>query len=329
MKTAAISFNKKGNSIAEKINKAYSVDLYAKSCEDSFNIVELTGKLMQEYEAIIFISSTGIAVRAIAPYLKDKTIDPAVLVVDTFGQYVISLLSGHLGGANSLALKISEILKAEPIITTATDSLGIAAPDIIAKENNLIIDDLKKAKAIAALLVDEKEVAFIDEDNKIKIPKGYTENVEGAAGIVYVTNKCKENFSAERDLKILKLIRRNIILGIGCKKDYPPEKMRDIVLEKLMEQNIDKRAVKVLATVEVKKDEKAILELSEFLQAELKIFTKEDIVKVQHKYKGSDFVEKNIGVRAVCEPCVDLYGGELLTSKISCEGMTLCIGRSE
>ncbi|MDF2504266.1 cobalamin biosynthesis protein, partial [Clostridium sp.] len=89
----------------------------------------------------------------------------------------------------------------------------------------------------------------------------------------------------------------------------------------------DKRAVKYVATVEIKKDEKAILELNKFLKADLKIFIREDIRKVQHKYKGSNFVEKSIGIRAVCEPCVELCKATLLTEKIRLSGMTLCIGK--
>jgi cobalt-precorrin 5A hydrolase len=327
MKIAVISFNSRGEIIAEKLQSAFSIDVYSKREGESFNITELAGKLMKEYKQIIFISSVGIAVRAIAPFIKSKDIDPAVLVVDSFGRFVISVLSGHLGGANELTLKVAEVLGAEPIITTATDYLGVAAPDIIAKDNGLMIDSLKDAKDIAALLLDNKKVAFLDEDSRIKVPKGYTDSLEEAHGVVCVTNKIDTKLQSEKDIKKLKLIRRNIILGIGCRKDYPPEKMQEIVLQKLLDYKIDFRAVKTVASVEVKKDETAVIELAEFLKAEFKVFTIEEIKKIQHNYEGSSFVEKTIGVRAVCEPCVELSGGQLLSGKISCEGMTLCIGK--
>ena len=330
MKTAIIIFNKQGEAVAEKFKSITNGDLYIKSDYEKYSTTELTGKLMEEYNALIFISSTGIAVRAISPFIKSKDKDPAVVVIDILGKYVISLLSGHLGGANELTLKVAELIKAEPIITTATDNLGLVAPDTIARENNLVIDDLKTAKVIAALLVEGKKVAFLDEENKIKIPKGYSGNLEEAHGIVYITNGASSSLSFKQTEQTkLKLIRKNIILGIGCRKDYALEKMRNIVLQKLEEHNIDRRAVKLIATVEVKKNEKAILELAELLKADLKIASIEDIKKIQGKFKGSDFVEKNIGVRAVCEPCVEIAGGRLLTEKISCEGMTICIGRSD
>lgn len=409
MKIAVISLNKKGDIIAANIAKVITVDLYSKTKIQDFNIKDITRELMEKYEALVFLSSTGIAVRSIAPYIKSKDVDPAVIVIDVLGKYVISLLSGHLGGANALSIKLAEIVGALPVITTATDILKVKAPDIIAVENNLIIDNLKDAKEISALLVDGKKVAFIDEENKIDIPKGYVSlegkfqacklmNLDGNSnyrlhaekvnikkeqeyenkaqigddelkeaekqcfqrnskkccslpvrsnillnddnssldivnditGIVYVTDKVKtQDFSSAKynSLKKLKLIRRDVVLGIGCKKNYPAKKMIEQVCEKLEKLNIDKRAVKYVTTVEIKEDEKAILELNKALKGEMKVFTREAIMKVQHKYKGSDFVEKSIGIRAVCEPCVELCGGTLLTEKLSLSGMTLCVGR--
>lgn len=366
MKIAVISVTKQGDEIYKNIkdtlnkneiyknsnldlssenknkNELSDIDLYSKSSICNFELKNITEKVFENYEAIIFISSTGIAVRAISKFLKGKDKDPAVLVIDATGKYVISLLSGHLGGANELTLKISEILKAQPIITTATDNLGVVAPDVLAKENQLIIDDLKAAKQGASLLVQGEMLLLYDEENKIKAPKGYVicnenfdiENCEDRKivkfedsnkvnFIVYVTNKfkipCEKNF--------LKLIRKNIILGIGCRKDYNPLKLRENILKLLEENNIDYRSVKAITTIEVKKNENAILEAVKYFNCDLKIFTVEEIKTVEGNYKGSDFVKQNVGVRAVCEPCVELYGGKLITGKLSIEGMTFCAGK--
>lgn len=364
MKIAVISLNKKGDIIAENIAKGITVELYSKTKIKEFNINNITRELMEKYTAVIFLSSTGIAVRSIAHYIKSKDIDPAVIVIDVFGKYVISLLSGHLGGANALTLKLSKLIGAEPVITTATDILKVKAPDIIATENNLIIDSLKYAKEISALLVDDKKVTFVDEKDEIPVPEGYVSIIDKEAkgtcsknslekvkqpcchsnleevlvqnysllekinGIVYVTDKAKvPSLNEHITLKKLKLIRRDIVLGIGCKKNYPPEIMLEQICSKLEELNIDKRAVKYIATVDIKKNEKAILELNKFLNSELRIFTKDEIREVQYKYKGSDFVEKSIGIRAVCEPCVELCKAALFTEKISLSGMTLCVGK--
>ncbi|MCY6372168.1 cobalt-precorrin 5A hydrolase [Clostridium ganghwense] len=328
MKIGVISVTNQGDLIANKLWDFLDIKLFSKNNIEDFAIKKITEELMESYEALIFIASTGIAVRSIAPFLKGKAVDPAVLVIDSSAKFVISLASGHLGGANELTLKIANILGAQPVITTATDNLGVTAPDIVAKENNLVIDDLKKAKYIAAKLVEGKKVAFIDDKGVIAIPKGYTDRIEEAKGIVYVTNKL-QGYEVKLNIQDLKLIRRNIILGIGCRRDFDTEKMQKTVREVLEENNIDIRSVSVIATAEVKKDEKAIIELAKTLNSELKIFTLEQIENIEDKYQGSDFVKKSIGVRAVCEPCVELSGGRLLTGKIRCDGMTICIGESE
>lgn len=101
-------------------------------------------------DAIIFVGATGIAVRAIAPFITGKAVDPAVLVIDEAGRYVISLLSGHLGGANALARTTASLIEAEPIITTATDAESAFAVDTFAKENGFLLTDLRKAKEVSA-----------------------------------------------------------------------------------------------------------------------------------------------------------------------------------
>ena len=323
MKIAIISFTRQGDEIALRLSDELSEStLFLKKHQDkTFNLSSKMKELMDSFAGIIFIASTGIAVRAIAPHLKGKDRDPAVVVVDCLGKYAISLLSGHLGGANALALKVSEILRAIPIITTATDALGIEAPDVIAKNYGLEIEDLEEAKNIAAMLVEGKAVAFKDERNTITLPKGYVSIEESHHGKVIVTHK---KLIPEENL--LRLIRKDIVLGIGCRKNYEYIKMENNIIDVLDSMNIDFRAVGTIATVEVKKEEKAILQLAEELKADLKIYSLEEIKNIEHKYPGSNFVEKAIGVRAVCEPCVELTNAELISEKLNLDGMTLCVG---
>jgi cobalt-precorrin 5A hydrolase len=328
MKLAAVSVTRQGDSIAKKLSETLELKLYSSYNNKNFKLKSVCEELMNTVDGIIFISSTGIAVRGIAPFLKGKDKDPAVVVVDCEGRFAISLAGGHLGGANELALKVSELLRATPVITTATDSMGIDAPDMIAKDNKLIIDDMKIAKDVAAKLVDKAKVGFLDDESKIKMPKGYVIPSEDMKAIVTVSSKIDvDNLPQVEGLIHLKLIRKNIILGMGCRKDVDKDKVKNFVVDTLRKYNIDLRAVKIVSTVEVKKDEKALIALSEFFNCPMEIHSLEEIKGVEHKYKGSDFVKKSIGVRAVCEPCVELAGGELLTDKISFEGITLCIGR--
>lgn len=316
-----ISVTKKGDILGEKIKEHLGGDLYKKSSNENFSLDKVTDLCFHKYKYLVFVSSTGIAVRAIAKYLKGKDKDPAVVVVDVCNKFSISLVSGHLGGANKLTDKIANILENTPVITTATDNLNIEAPDMVALENKLIIEDLKKAKVIAGRLVNKEVVYFKDDNNLLSCPKGYVNSDEVVENTLWITNKNKS------DCSVLRLIRRNIILGIGCRRDTDKEVMYNFVKKELEKNNIDIRAVKAISTIDIKHDEVAILNLVDSLKAELKVFTKEEISKVDDKYEGSDFVKKNVGVRSVCEPVVELSGADILVNKIKNNGMTLCIGQ--
>ena len=325
MKTAVISVTKAGDAIADKLSAEMEIDLYSKYRNKDFDINKASKYAFENYRSIIYICSTGIAVRSLAPYLKGKAADPGVVVIDSSGRFSISLTGGHLGGANDLCLRVSEITGAEAVITTATDNLGITAPDVIAARNGLIVDDLKAAKNIAALMVQREKIAFTDFKKEISKPDGYSKNSEDAKGIVYVTDRAREEIPD--DIKALKLVRRDIILGIGCRKSFSAEKMLDTVMCSLASNNIDKRAVKAVATIDIKSDEEAIIKLVQYFNAEFYTFSKEEIKKVQDKYDKSSFVDKVAGVSSVCEPCTELAGGNIIKGKMKLDGMTLCIGR--
>lgn len=316
-----LSVSSLGDILGEKLSRNFSSVYFSKDKIKAVGLNEVTKEAMEKAKGIIFISSTGIAVRAIAPCLKGKTIDPGVVVVDAKGEYAISLLSGHLGGGNELAIKVSEILKAMPIITTATDSLGVKAPDMIAKENNLLISDIKKAKDISAFLIEGKKVVFEDEDKIIDIPKGYIECTESSENLpkVKVTNKISGS-------EALVLVRKNLILGIGCRKDVPKEKMLDFIRESLKEYGYREDSILKISTIDLKSKEEAILNISQVFSVPLEIHSRDEVRKIEHLFKCSDFVRKSIGVGAVAEPCVYLSGGEIVAERISKEGMTLCIG---
>lgn len=350
MKIAIISVTNQGDYIAEKINEKISCTIFNRNMVKERGIKNIVGNIFDKFDAIIFMSSTGIAVRSIAMHVKSKATDPAVLVIDASSKYVISLLSGHIGGANELTSEISDIIQAQPIITTATDALGVVAPDVIARDHKLIIESMKDCKDIAALIVEGKKILFIDEDEIIEVPKGYVsisemENInkditmkdehyksllEVVQGVVIVTNKSEVSKCNKIDLgsiPTLKLIRKNIILGIGCRKDYDSITMSENVRNVLKENNLHKDSVMEISTVEIKSREKAILDLVGEYKCEFKIHTIEEISKVEELFEGSDFVKKTIGVKAVSDPCVHLSGGEIFQYKTKLNGMTLTIGR--
>lgn len=338
---AIICPSPKGKEIALRLEKNLGAKLYIKEKSENskdFNLSIITQKAMKASKGLIFISSTGIAVRAIAPFLEGKDKDPGVVAVDLSGKYAINILSGHLGGGNDLTVKIAEILGAQPIITTATDNLGIIAPDVLAKNNNLIIEDLKKAKYIASLLVDGKTVGVKDDYKELQITKGYEEIKELQENSIWITHNLKfistskEEFGDEVQVeelnysKILKLIKKDLVLGIGCRRNTSYEKLYDFVMSSLIKYNLDIKAVAAIVSVEVKKDEEGIIKLAEKINCPFKTFTKEEIKTVEDKYEKSEFVFKTLGITGVCEPSVDLAGAEVVISKVKKDGMTLAIG---
>ena len=332
-----ISVTGKGDVLARRIEKELGGDLYLKSEINDFKLNNIMNICFEKYDSIIFISSTGIAVRAISKYLISKAIDPAVVVVDVCNKFSISLVSGHLGGANNLTLKVSQVLGNTPVITTATDNMDILAPDVIAMNNDLIIDDFKIAKIIAGRLVNGESVYFKDDKKIIKCPKGYIETEEIQGNTLWITHKDSRKLKNEennvvsylddyQDRTVLKLIRKDIILGIGCKRNTDSEKLFNFVSDILAQENIDIRAVEKIASINIKSDEKAILDLAVNLKCDLTFFSSQEIAKVEHKYEGSEFVKKSIGVSAVSEPVIELAGGNIIVKKIKRDGMTLAIG---
>lgn len=327
----------KGKEIALKLKENLNGKLYIKEKDveintyndgEQFSLKHAAKDAMKNSNGVIFISSVGIAVRAIAPFLEGKDKDAGVVVVDLSGKYAINILSGHLGGGNDLTLKVAELLNSIPIVTTATDNLGIMAPDVMAKNHDLVIDDLKKAKHIAAVLVDEKEVGIKDDFNQIKITKGYEKIEKLKDDSIWIThnliwNKGKNILDYSN---ILKLIKKDLVLGIGCRRDTSFEKLYNFISGSLEKYNLDIRAVNKIVSVDVKKNERGIIELAKKLNCEFKTFEIEEIKTVQDKYDKSEFVLKTLGITGVCEPCVDLSGAEVVISKVKHEGMTLAIG---
>lgn len=322
---AVICPSPKGEYIASILKKKFDFDLFIKKSSE-FNLFDISKMCMKQYKKIVFISSTGIAVRAAAPFLLSKDKDPAIVTVDLNKKYAISLVSGHLGGANSLAYDIASCLNCEAVITTATDNMNIKAPDVFACENNLIIDDLKKIKYISKMLVSGKTVGLYDEFNLNFPGNGYKKIKLLQENSVWVTNKyLPENRNIDMT-KVLKLIKRNVVLGIGCRKNTDSKKMFSFVKEVLDKNNIDLRAVSKIGSIYIKKDEKAIIDLSRKLNADFITFSKEKIRECDYLFEKSSFVFEHTGVYSVCEPCCYLLCDKIIVNKIKKDGMTLSVG---
>lgn len=335
MKISIICFTLTGQQTGEKLKKAleeqeHAVSLYTKSKYIPESIKESTkewaGKQFESADGIIFIGATGIAVRSIAPYVASKKTDPAVLVTDECGKFVISLLSGHLGGANELALQAAEALHAVPIVTTATDLEGKFAVDVFAKKNNCHIFRMKEAKEVSAALLAGEKVGFYSEFPwEGELPDGLvnccglrdenwiSENEPGTN--VQNDNQIKSASDLFPKVGIAVTIHKNctpflstthvvpqaVALGMGCRKNKEAQAVEKAAFTCLEENQIYPQAVAWLASIDIKKEEPGLLALAEKMGIPFETFSSEELLAVKGEFTASSFVRRTVGVDNVCE----------------------------
>lgn len=340
-KIAILSISKNGKElglkIKRKISNAHLYYVKKDVVEDEDNVIYINKKLKEfipeifrEYDYIIFIMACGIVVRTIAPLIKNKFSDPAILVSDEKGKNIISLLSGHMGGANEMTLYISNLLNSNPVITTATDVNNKSSLDMIAKKLNAHIYDFRnKVLKINSMLVNDEVVnLFIDGDYDIDT-RGFNickrDEVNNLGEVVVISNKKNLNLINNN---ILKVVPKNIVIGIGCRKNIDKEDMINSLSDFLHKQNIDINSIKEIGSIDVKKNEDALINLSRYLNVPFRTFTAKEISKVEHLYEKSDWVKQNVGVHSVAEPVAHLLSdGNLIIKKHKYNGITFSVGR--
>lgn len=288
-------------------------------------------------DGIIFVGACGIAVRHIAPYLVSKKKDPAVLVIDECGKFVISLLSGHLGGANELAEQAAQILGAIPVVTTATDLHHCFAVDVFAKKNHCEILNLPAAKEVSAALLAGKTVGFYsDFPVEGELPQGLVRcDVQGRPiskeatleiGIAVTNEKKKKPFPVTTVI-----VPRNIVLGMGCRKEKDAEGILSAALAAFEQSGIYFQAVAKLTSIDLKKEEKGLLTLAERLQIPFETFSEEELRQVKGTFSASPFVQNVTGVDNVCERSAVLgsHYGTLIQKKTGRNGVTTALAAAE
>lgn len=263
-------------------------------------------------DAIIFVGATGIAVRAIAPFITGKAVDPAVLVIDEAGRYVISLLSGHLGGANALAHTAASLIEAEPIITTATDAESAFAVDTFAKENGFLLTDLRKAKEVSAkVLRGEKLRIYSDIPMELLVQRPARHEAE----LVPAQEIDRADIIISYRAKLLnqatglRLIAKRVHVGLGARKGVTQAEVAAAVATCLEDTGIDPRAVVDLVSIDLKKQEAGILAYSYESGVPFVTYTAEELRTVEGAFAGSSFVQSVTGVANVCERAAAFAAG--------------------
>lgn len=321
-----ISFTVTGNALAHRLltiwrnldrDVSCGVFTMKKECTNSVyveNLKEWTKEQFQRSNGILFIGACGIAVRTIAPFLKDKLTDPPVLVMDEAGQFVIPLVSGHMGGANKIAVKIGGMMGITPVVTTATDAQGQLAIDVFAMNHDLTIENRDGIAKVSSKVLEHKKLT-------LSIAPGYESQVDIAID---------QNHKNVRSL--LTLVPKEYILGIGCRKGKDPNKLSQYVEAQLKENKISWEQVKAIATIEIKKEEPAIVQLAYEKHIPILSFDADTLSKVQGDFTASDFVKQQVGVDNVCEraslaACEN--NGQIVMKKRAENGMTLAIAKTE
>lgn len=294
-------------------------------------IGQWAGQMFSRKQTMIFIGAAGIAVRAIAPFVKDKFSDPPVLVIDEGGQFVIPILSGHVGGANELARRIAGWIGAVPVITTATDVNGLFAVDVFAAKNNLFIAERSLAKAVSASLLSGERIGFFDDFlgqaswqglPEKGLPKGFAREV--CAANVWITLSDKRSpFEISGDHTFLRLLPKAVVLGIGCRRGVSPQALMEAADAFLKAHHLSPETVKAAATIDLKKDEEAVLSLCRKKNWPLRIYSAGQLAAVCGRFSESEFVKQQTGVGNVCERSACAGGGRLLVQKEAGNKITL------
>ncbi len=319
-----LCYSKKAYDLALKLEESLPISIYSKY-KEAFKTQEVVQAAFKENEDLIFISATGIAVRFIAPFLNNKEQDPAVLVIDDQGRFVISLCSGHLGGANDLARSIAEKIGAVPVITTATDGRGYEGLDLYAKKMHFNYQSIHDLTPLTGAMVDDKKI-FLYNPYNFQEPKypNFTQDMDSEIGYSLAIT---DEESLDLPGYTVYLRPQILHLGLGCKKGANYEELKLLLKSILKKLNLSLASIKDMASIDIKKDEVAFNQLSKDLGIDFFCFKAEELSPFEDKVQGSDFVKKTVGVSSVSATSALKLGGELILEKEAYKGFTVSISR--
>ncbi len=298
--------------------------------------------LFQQYKAVICIISLGAVVRMIAPILVDKKKDPAVLVIDDKGQFVISVLSGHIGGANALTHEFAEAIGATPVITTASDVQKTIPVDLFGAKFGWVWDAEERLTPVSASVVNEEHVAIVQETGESNwwmhntpMPQNlrlYSSTTAALEAKPHATLLITDRLIEKHEEVLLEngVIYRpkSIVLGIGCNRGTTLEEIEQVVTDTLFEVNLSIKSVKAVATIDLKKDEQGLLALTTKYNWTFQTYTPTELNEMPLK-NPSDTVFKYTGAYGVSEPAALRYAGatQLILEKKKSGNVTISIAR--
>ena len=342
---AVLALTPEGSKLAAHIaaeleeSSLYLPDEQASTIGEAYSFTdfkEIFAKCISKHRGLVCVMATGIVVRSLAPLLKSKEEDPAVVVLDEMGKNVISLLSGHLGGANRLAREIAAITGGREIITTATDVQGKISFDDLAAHAGLVIENLDRVKTMNMALLKEEQIGLYDPGKWLQPHLPDTaglkilqlpEEADKAelSGWIYVS----DTLGSFEPPPCLILRPKSLVVGVGCKRGTEAAEIAAALKRVFTEYNLSLLAVRNLATVELKKDEVGLNKLVKMYHWPAVYYSVSDLQAPVEVPSPSDKVMKHLGVESVCEKAAVLSAGaeELLVPKQILGKVTVAVAR--
>jgi cobalt-precorrin 5A hydrolase len=275
-------------------------------CETADGVMATIKDLWKTYDGLICVMAVGIVVRAIAPLCRDKKIDPCVLVLDEKGEFVISLLSGHLGGGNELACKVAALTGGTAVITTASDVTGHTALDLWAAENNLRAQNPQAMTRIAAKLVNEGELRVFSSIACGGLPADFRVVDEPGQADIILSHGVYDPLVFP---EALTLCPRNLYLGLGCNRGTVAADFELAVTELCAQYRLDRRALAGIASIDLKADEAGMVEFGAANHLPLYFYSSTELNKVEG-LPTSEAVLAATGAKGVAEPAAMLAAGD-------------------
>lgn len=313
MKVRLLAFTEKGMALAESLARALGGS--AQRCAPPLTLASWTADAFAQADALVYVGAVGIAVRAVAPHVRSKAQDPAVVAVDECGRFAVPLLSGHLGGANVLARRIAGVCGAVPVITTATDVNGVFAVDCWAKLQNCVVLDVPRIKAVSSRLLAGGQ-ATVQSPWPVAgtPPRGVS---LGEPGDVELTVTAADHGA-------LRLVPRIAVLGVGCRRGTTEDALNEAFEHLLQASSLCEKAFYKVCTIDLKKDEPGLLAFCRQRGLRLECFDAARLQAVQGSFSASAFVREVTGVDNVCERSAVLgSGGTLYWKKQAGNGVTM------
>lgn len=294
---------------------------------------DLVPRLWQESSVLIFVMATGIVVRQIASLIEGKDRDPAVLVLDEEGKFVIPLLSGHLGGANAWAHQIGEQIGAVPVITTATDVRGMVAPDEYARRYGWKVEPVHHLPVVNRLLLEQKSLKAWASNSL----KPEHDRLVKDSHYQFLSAKEKEQANVIIDAFPSSSIKEDCIylvppilsIGVGCRRGVAKEVILERIRMAVEQLGASLKAISGIYSIDLKSDEAGLIETAKYLRVPFQTFRADELqaVNLQEQLNRSNFVREKIGVDGVCE-AASLLGakrGRLVLPKVKGQGVTVAI----